>query len=107
MHAENNQVNMESQNMRMICEYPVGTLRNATTVANKTSVATVVKTMPGVGKPFLIYASLPSAATMADFSMFPQFVVSSVVSENLQMINDMLDMDDGAGNNPLLDALTF
>ena len=93
--------------MKLICEYPVGTLRNATTVANKTTVATTVKTLPGVGKPFLIFASLPSPAVMADFSMFPQFIVSSVVSENLQMINDMLAMDDGVNPNPLLDALTF
>lgn len=93
--------------MKLICEYPVGTLRNATTVANKNTVAITLKTLPGVGKPFLIFASLPGTATMADFSMFPQFVVSSVVSENLQMINDMLDMDDGVNPNPLLDALTF
>lgn len=92
--------------MKLICEYPVGTLRNATTVANKTTVAVTLKSMPGVGKPFLIFQTLPSAATMADFDMFPQFVVSSVTSENLQMINDMLDM--GVEDpNPLLEALTF
>ena len=93
--------------LKLICEYPVGTLRNATTVANKNTVALALKNMPGVGQPFLIYAALPSSAIMADFSMFPQFVVSTVVSENLQMINDMLDMDDGVNPNPLLDALTF
>lgn len=93
--------------MKLICEYPVGTLRNATTVANKNTVAVTLKTMPGIGKPFLIFASLPGNVSMADFSMFPQFVVSSVVSENVAMINDMLDMDDGVNPNPLLDALTF
>lgn len=98
---------MENGPMKMICEYPVGTLRNATTVANKTSVATVVKSMPGVGQPFLIFASLPSPAIACDFSMFPQFIVTSVVADNLQMINDMLAMDDGVNPNPLLAALTF
>src|SRR4051812_45032861 len=95
------------KNMRLICEYPVGTLRNATTVANKTTVATTLKSLPGVGKPFLIFTSLPSPAVLCDFSLFPQFVVSTVVSDNLQMINDMLAMDDGVNPNPLLAALTF
>lgn len=98
---------METGNpMKLICEYPVGTLRNATTVANKNTVATTVKSLPGVGKPFLIFASLPSPAVTADFTMFP-FVVSSVTADNLQAINDMLDMDDGVNPNPLLAALTF
>jgi len=92
--------------MKLLAEYPVGTLRNATTVANKIVVATAVKNMPGVGRPFLIFNSLPSAAITCDFDMFPMYIVSSVVADNLAMIEEMLAMEDD-DPNPLLSALTF
>lgn len=91
--------------LKLIADYPIGTLRNATTVANKNVVALALKSMPGVGQPFYIFNSLPGTVVAADFDMFP-FIVSSVVSENLQMINDMLDMEDD-NPNPLHAALTF
>ena len=86
--------------MKLICEYPPGTLRNATTAANIPAVASAVRSMPGVGKPFLIYQSLPGTVTIADFGMYPDYVVSSVVAENEAMINAMLA-------TPPTDALTY
>ena len=86
--------------MRLICEYPVNTLRNAVTVNNVSQVALAIKTMPGVGKPFLIFASLPGAVAAADFDLYPSYVVSSVTADNAALINAMLA-------TPPLDALTF
>lgn len=87
--------------MKMVCEYPAGTLRNnLTTVNNIGSVGQAVKVIPGVGQPFLIFASWPNPPTMVDFDMFPQYVVSAVVSENVAMIEAMLA-------DPPLAALTF
>ncbi len=86
--------------MKLIAEYPVGTLRNATTVNNVNSVAVAIKTMPGVGKPFLIFASLPGTVVMADFGMYPDYVVSSDTATNVGIINDQLA-------TPPLDAITI
>lgn len=86
--------------MKLICEYPPGTLRNATTSSSIAAVANAVKIMPGVGKPWLIFASLPGQVTIADFDLYPQYVVSAVSADNEAMINDMLA-------SPPTDALTF
>lgn len=87
--------------MKLICEYPVGTLRNnLTTVANIGTVGNTLKNIPGVGQPFLIFASLPSPPVIVDFGMFPQYIVSSVVSENVAMIEAQL-------LDPPTAALTF
>ena len=91
--------------MKLIADYPVGTLRNATTVANKNTVALALKSMPGVGNPFYIFNSLPGSVVAADFDMFP-YIVSSVVSENLAMINEQLAFEDESPNH-LHAALTF
>lgn len=76
--------------MRIICEYPPGSLRNAIGTDNLTVLAKSLKNMPGVGKSFLVFASLPSSPGSAAFEMFPDYVVSSVESENLALINTML-----------------
>lgn len=86
--------------MKLICEFPPGNLRNVTTANNIQAVATAVKTMPGVGKPFLIYQSLPGQVIMADFELHPEYVVSSDVAQNATLIQQMLD-------TPPVDALTF
>jgi len=87
--------------MKMVCEYPIGTLRNnMTTVANVTTVANALRNVPGVGQPCLLFASWPSAPVMVDFTMFPQYIVSNVVAENVAMIEAMLA-------DPPLAALTF
>ena len=91
---------MDTNTMKLICEYPPGTLRNATTVANLTTVATGLRVMPGVGKPFLIFQSLPGQVASADFDLYPQYIVSAVVADNLALINEALA-------TPPLDALGF
>lgn len=86
--------------MKLICEYPAGTLRNATTINNNSTVALALKNMPGVGKPFLIFQSLPGQVVAADFDAYPAFVVDSDVSVNLANIEAMLA-------TPPSDALAF
>ena len=84
--------------MKIVCEYPVGILRTATAVNNVVMVAQAVRQMPGIGQPFLAFENLPANAIMADFDHESivdengnrRFVVSSVVAENVQMINEML-----------------
>lgn len=86
--------------MRLLCEFPTGVLRNAITVNHLPSVGSVLRSLPGVGKPFLIFDSLPGNPVMVDFSMYPQYIVSSDINENITMINAQLA-------NPPLDAVTF
>lgn len=86
--------------MKLICEYPAGTLRNATTVNNLDTVALALKNMPGVGKPFLLFQSLPGPVVAADFDAHPDFKVSADVAANRTMIDAMLA-------SPPDDALTF
>lgn len=75
--------------MKIICEYPVGTLRNATGTNNVGSIARTLKTMPGVGQPFMVFASLPGTVT-AVVEWPADMVVSSDETENADMINYML-----------------
>lgn len=93
--------------MKLICEYPVGTLRNAVTVNDIPTVAKALRNMPGVGKPFLIFAAdaYSGKVIMADFDLHPDWagqgnVVSADPAKNAQIIQAMLD-------NPPLDALTL
>ena len=86
--------------MKLICEYPPGTLRNATTSSNIAAVSNAVKSMPGIGKPFLIFESLPGTVTIANFELYPEYVVNADASVNQQLINDMLA-------TPPTDALTY
>lgn len=93
---------MSENNMKLICEYPAGTLRNAITSSNVNTVAMGLRVMPGIGKPFLIFppTAYQGAVAMADFDMYPDYVVSADVSENLALINAMMA-------NPPLDAITL
>jgi hypothetical protein len=99
---------MSEAKMRLICEYPQGTLRNATTVNNIAIVGQTVKTLPGIGQPFLVFSSLPGVVgavdwqheSIVDENGNPKYIVSSVTSENVQMINAMLA-------NPPLGAITL
>lgn len=93
--------------MKLICEYPVGSLRNAVTVSNINTVAQALKVMPGVGKPFLIFASdaYTGLVIMADFELHEDWagngnVVNSDVAKNKAMIEAMLA-------EPPLDAITL
>ena len=75
-------------------------LFNAAAVNNLTQVGTTIRTMPGVGEPFLVVASLPAAPTAVLFDLYPQYVVSNDVAENVAMMQEMLA-------NPPLDALIY
>jgi hypothetical protein len=93
--------------MRLICEYPSGTLRNAVTVSNHYTVASGLRSMPGIGKPFLIYETLPGPVVAADFELHqnsegtgPKWIVNADPNINLAMIEEQLA-------DPPLDALTF
>jgi hypothetical protein len=93
--------------MKLICEFPAGTLRNAVTVNNIDAVATAIKSMPGVNKPFLLFASdaYTGTVTMADFELHPDWaghgnVVNSDVAKNKAMIEAMLAA-------PPLDAIVY
>ena len=102
----------EAPKMKIVCEYPTGTLRTATAVNNNTMVAMTLRQMPGVGKPFLVFDTLPANAVMADFdhesilvddgngNMVRKYVVSNDVAANVAMIVDMLA-------NPPVDAITL
>jgi hypothetical protein len=87
---------MEAENkMKLVCEFPVGTLRTMTTVNNVAQLATALKNVPGVGKPFLVFASLSGPALMADFDLHLDWAgsgnkVVSDVNTNIDMINAML-----------------
>lgn len=75
--------------MKVICEYPVGTLRNATSTDNIGSLARTLKVVPGVGQPFMVFASLPGLVSMV--TGWPDgMVVSADETENANMINDQL-----------------
>lgn len=75
--------------MKIICEYPPGTLRNATGANNVPAIAKSLKVMPGVGQPFMVFSSLPGLVTMVvDWSICP--IVSADESVNAAAINDML-----------------
>ena len=91
--------------MKVVCEYPVGTLRTATAVNNVTMVAMALRQMPGVGQPFLAFANLPAPAIMANFDLHEDWAghgnkVSGDVAKNVEMINAMLAA-------PPLDAITL
>lgn len=86
--------------MKLICESPPGTLRNVTTANNVVAVAKAVKSLPGVGKPFLIFQSLQGQVVLADFELHPEYVVNADPAENAALINAMLA-------SPPTDALTF
>lgn len=86
--------------LKVICEYPPGSLRNATSANDVRRLAIAVKNMPGVGRPFLVYNTLPGLVSIADFEMYPEYKVSANEAENEALINTMLV-------NPPMDALTF
>lgn len=84
--------------MKAVYEFPVGTLRTATTVNNVAIIGQVLKSAPGVGQQFLIFQNLAGNVAMVDWAHEsivdennePLYVVSSVTSENVAMINSML-----------------
>lgn len=95
----------EESEMKLICEYPVGTLRNAVAINNVAVIGQALRVMPGIGKPFLIFQSLPGQVVMADFDLHSDWaghgnVVTGDAAKNAEMVQAMLD-------NPPMDAVTF
>lgn len=77
--------------MKLVCEIQINgedQLKTLTTVSGLTQNATFVKTKPGVGKPFLMFNTLPGTVIAADFSSAP--IVSNDVSVNEASITAML-----------------
>jgi len=92
-------------NMKLVCDVMVNGAMTpkVLTTANSMDQGVLVKTKPGVGKPFLMFASLPapdSTLSMADFSEAP--VVSSSAADNNKAIQEML-----ANPDKYLAFLTF
>lgn len=90
--------------MKVVFEYN-GQLRTAAAVNNVQMVASTIKSMPGIGQPFLCFANLPAPAAMADFDLHSDWagngnVVTNDTAKNAQMIQAMLDA-------PPLDAITL
>lgn len=93
--------------MKAVFEY-AGALRTATTVNTVNVIASVLKSAPGVGQPFLIFQNLPNAVAMVDWQHEsivdengnPKYVVSNTISVTAAMINEMLE-------NPPTGAITL
>lgn len=95
--------------MKIVCEFN-NNLVTLTANPNITVVGTGLKSVPGVGKPFLAFPSLPSNPVLCDFD-HPSicdangdriYVVTSNTATNVALINACL----AAAPAPL-DALTF
>lgn len=93
---------------KLVCVVNIGgvdTLKTIAASSNLDQCASALRTLPGTGKPFLFFASLPSNPTFADFDLHPDWaglgnLVTSVVADNRAMIDAMLA-------TPPTDALTF
>lgn len=94
----------EDKQMKVVFEFN-GQLRTAAAVNNVQMVASTIKSMPGVGQPFLAFANLPAQVVMADFDLHPDWagygnLVTTDTAKNAAMIQAMLDA-------PPLDAITL
>lgn len=79
--------------MKLVCYISINgedQLKTLTTVSGITTNATFVKSKPGVGKPFLIFNSLPGAVVAAELDSGVAPIVSNDVSVNETAINTML-----------------
>lgn len=86
--------------MKLVCEVMVNGVATAKvlTTANNMNQGQLVKTLPGVGKPFYMFATLTGTLLAADFDGAP--IVSSDIAENNAAIEAMLA-------DPPLDKLTM
>lgn len=86
--------------MKLVCEIMINGVEQTKvlTTANNIDQGAFVRVRPGVGKPFLMFASLPGSVVAADFDGAP--IVSADPVVNNAAITDMLA-------NPPLDRLTF
>lgn len=94
--------------MKLVCFLNINGVDVAkaiTTFGDENNCAAFVKTKPGVGKPFLVYATLPPGVLLgAEFEdlNYPAPIVSSDTAVNLAKIQEML-----ATPTPYLALLTF
>jgi hypothetical protein len=91
--------------MKMICEFPVGTLRTLTATNTLVLSAQGLINVPGVGQPFLFFNSLPGKVAAVDFELHEDWAghgnkVTNDIVKNMAMLQAMLD-------NPPLDAVVF
>ena len=77
--------------MKLVCEIMVSGQMTAKilTTANNMDQGQLVKTLPGVGKPYYMFATLSGTLLAVDFDGAP--VVSADVAENNANIQMMLD----------------
>jgi len=81
-------------------------IQDAPTSPSVSALAAAIKTLPSVGKPFLVFNTLPFKPSTVDFDLHPDWppgsgngnVVSADTATNIAMINAMLA-------EPPLDAL--
>lgn len=93
------------EKMKLVCEFPPGTLRTMTSTNNINLAAQALKNVPGVGQPFLMFASLSGTVAIADFELHDDWaghgnVVTNDTAKNVEMIQAMLD-------TPPTDAVTM
>jgi len=87
--------------MKLVCGVMVNgeeQTKVVTTVSGLDNNAKFLRTIPGIGKPFYIFNTLPAGVVGADFEGAP--VVSEDVNVNKQLIQEQLD-------NPPLDKIIF
>lgn len=92
--------------MKLVYEFPAGALRSATALDNVAIVAKGIRSVPGIGRPFLAFAgnAYQGMVAAADFDLHPDWaghgnVVNADETKNAEMIQAMLD-------NPPMDAIT-
>lgn len=94
--------------MRLVCYLTIGgvpTLKDLASTSNVAQAGAAIKTTPGVGQPFLFFASLTGHPSLCDFDLHPDWaghgnLVTSSASDNADMINAMLA-------SPPTDAITY
>lgn len=87
--------------MKLVCGVMVNgeeQTRVVTTVSGLDNNAKFLRTIPGIGKPFYIFNTLPTGVIGADFNGAP--IVSEDIAVNKQLIEEQLA-------NPQLDKIIF
>lgn len=77
--------------MRLVCGVMIDgeeQTKSVTTVSGLDQNAAFVRTLPGIGKPFYMFNSLPGKVVGADFEEAP--LVTADISENKRIIEGML-----------------
>ena len=88
--------------MKLVCEVTVRgvTSTRVLTTATGADVGAFVRSTPGIGKPFLVFNTLPGTVAAVDFTGAP--LVTGDAAENNRLIAEML-----ANPEPYLAMITF